>query len=331
MFKITHIQRKKTFFFSVENIFSSIRSNISKKMKISLFISKYSSSGILKRLYNICEMFFLKSDLYHVLGDVHYLTISLNSKKTILTILDCVSLYKLKGLKYYFIYFFWYYLPVRRVKHVTVISNYVKKELIETTGCNPKKVSVIYCCISNRFFETQKKKLININNPTIIMVGTTSNKNLNRAFECIAKTNCKLIIIGNLSKNQILDLKKFKINYENFFDLSEYQLIQKYLVSDILLFPSTYEGFGLPIIEANALGIPVITSNVCSMPEVAMDAAILVNPYSTNEIINAINALKKDSKLRNKLITNGFRNSQRFRVNTITKQYEELYRKNLNI
>ena len=105
------------------------------------------------------------------------------------------------------------------------------------------------------------------------------------------------------------------------------QLIQKYIESDILLFPSLYEGFGLPIIEANALGIPVITSNVCSMPEVASDAALLVNPYSVSEITNAINKLLINADIRNKIIKNGFNNCKRFTGKLIANEYRMLYKK----
>ncbi len=77
-----------------------------------------------------------------------------------------------------------------------------------------------------------------------------------------------------------LKLEECKIEYENFIDISNEELVKKFIECDMLLFASTYEGFGMPIVEANIVGRPVITSNILSMPEVAGDAAILVDPFN---------------------------------------------------
>ena len=80
----------------------------------------------------------------------------------------------------------------------------------------------------------------------------------------------------------------------------------------VLLFPSLYEGFGLPILEAHAEGIPVITSNISSMPEVAGEGALYVNPYSTDSISNSLLKIIKDKKLRDYLSTKSIINSKKF-------------------
>jgi glycosyltransferase involved in cell wall biosynthesis len=85
-----------------------------------------------------------------------------------------------------------------------------------------------------------------------------------------------------------------------------------YNLADAFLYPSFYEGFGLPILEAQACGCPVITSNVSSMPEVAGEGAILVDPYSIEEIANAISKIIKDTHLRDNLIQKGFANCKLF-------------------
>ena len=79
-----------------------------------------------------------------------------------------------------------------------------------------------------------------------------------------------------------------------------------------LAFPSVYEGFGLPVLEAMAVGTPVVTSNVTSLPEVAGDAALLVNPYNTDELTFALEQLVTDEHLREQLITKGLQRAQDF-------------------
>jgi glycosyltransferase involved in cell wall biosynthesis len=94
---------------------------------------------------------------------------------------------------------------------------------------------------------------------------------------------------------------------------------------DIVSFVSLYEGFGMPIMEANAIGRVVITGNITAMPEVAKNAALMVNPLDTEAIKNGILKLINDDNYRNQLIENGFKNVKRFDVKMITKQYLELY------
>jgi glycosyltransferase involved in cell wall biosynthesis len=137
---------------------------------------------------------------------------------------------------------------------------------------------------------------------------------------------CHLRIIGRLNEEQLKLLKKYKINYSNTFDLSATEMLEEYRKADIVTFVSTYEGFGMPIIEANAVGRVVITSNIAAMPEVANNAALMVNPLDTEAIRNGILKLINDDNYRNQLIQNGFENAKRFDVNVIAEQYLELYK-----
>ena len=79
-----------------------------------------------------------------------------------------------------------------------------------------------------------------------------------------------------------------------------------------MLFPSFYEGFGLPILEAQSLNIPILTSNTSSLPEIAGQGALLVNPYNIEEITLGINRITEDESLRNELIQKGLENIKKF-------------------
>ena len=98
-----------------------------------------------------------------------------------------------------------------------------------------------------------------------------------------------------------------------FLDYIPYSELPKIINQAIaLVFPSLWEGFGLPVLEAMACGTPVITSNLSSLPEVAGDAAILINPYNTTEITEAMQAIATDSELRSRLSNQGITHSQKF-------------------
>ncbi|MGV0103352.1 hypothetical protein NSTCB13_01946 [Nostoc sp. DSM 114160] len=102
-------------------------------------------------------------------------------------------------------------------------------------------------------------------------------------------------------------------NQVKFLDYVPYSELPKIINQAIaLVFPSLWEGFGLPVLEAMACGTPVITSNLSSLPEVAGDAAILVNPYNTGEITEAMQAIATNSELRSRLSRQGITHSQQF-------------------
>ena len=107
--------------------------------------------------------------------------------------------------------------------------------------------------------------------------------------------------------------------------VSEQELDILLRIADVLIYPSLYEGFGIPILEAMKLGTPVITSNVTAMPEVAGDAAILVDPYSVEEMASAISRLLQDKVLRNELITKGKERSAGYSWDSTCRQYLNLY------
>ena len=137
--------------------------------------------------------------------------------------------------------------------------------------------------------------------------------------------NCKLIIVGKSSEGLIQKLDSHKVSFTFKSGLTNDELIQEYESCDLLSFVSTYEGFGLPIIEAQAIGRPVITSNLSSMPEVAGKSALLVDPYSVKEIKVGIQKIISDQKLRENLIQQGLKNVERFHPNKVAEDYLKIY------
>lgn len=312
--------------YSIEGYFQSIRQKLPKEIEPLVAVSKYESNGIFKRVYNIIEAALRQKlgDVYHITGEVHFLTYLLKKNKTILTILDCVVLERTKGITRWLYKFFWYTIPVKRAKIVTAISESTKKEILKYVKCDPEKVVVVPVFISEKFKPYIKK--FNSEKPVLLQVGTAPNKNIPRLIEAIRDIPCKLEIIGQLDEQIMQHLIENKIDYENFVNLSEDELVERYNNCDIITFVSTYEGFGMPIVEANAVGRPVITGNIYSMAEVAGNAACLVDPLDRTAITSGVKRIMHDDRYREQIINKGFENLKRFDINLITGKYYELYR-----
>ena len=134
------------------------------------------------------------------------------------------------------------------------------------------------------------------------------------------------MIIGKLEPEQINLLKYSLIKYDNYFNLPYNYIIEQYKNADMLSFISTYEGFGLPILEAQSIGRPVITANISSMPEVAGEGALFANPYNIDSIRKGILNIINNAALREDLIRKGQINIARFQPKNIAEQYAQLYR-----
>ena len=168
--------------------------------------------------------------------------------------------------------------------------------------------------------------MFNTEKPLILQIGGAPNKNLTGLINAIKDIPCKLLIIGKIAPENVQLLKNHQIAYENRIGISQSEVVECYEHCDLLFFASTFEGFGMPILEAQAVGRPVITSNILSMPEVGGDAALYVNPLDNQEIKDKISDIIANPQLRQSLIIKGFENVKRFDEDTIAQQYESLYK-----
>lgn len=310
--------------YSIESLFANIRSCLSSQIVCSAKELRFESKGLWKRIFIALEAAFNQGDMNHVTGDIHFIAILLKKKRTILTIHDLGFMSHPNRIARWILKIFWISWPVRRSGLVTVISNATKIELLKYV--HPKyesKIHVIYNPVRDMFKSMPKE--FNDIKPVILQIGTKYNKNLRRLVHALEGITCKLEIVGQLSPSIEAELSRCKIDYAVSGGLTDEEIVEKYRASDIVSFVSTNEGFGFPIIEANAVGRVVVTSNISSMPEIAGNSAHLVDPFDVISIRDGFLKVIQDKNYRERLILNGFENVKRFNVKSISGQYLELY------
>lgn len=319
---VHHFNRdKRPSNYTFEQLFGAIRTELSKDITV---INNDMPSG-LNRLQAVFWAKKNAGEINHITGDVHFLSYGLPKDKSILTIHDIGYFKKeLKGFKKQFYKKIWLTDPCQKVEIVTVISNYTKMDLIESVKIKEEKIVVVPNPLLPGF-----RKIPKINNPkpVILQVGSGSNKNLGRLIDSCTGLDVKLLLINKLFDKSLYEkLIKSKIEFEKRTDLSFVGLLKAYEDSDILFFASEYEGFGMPIIEAQAVGRPVITSNLSAMPEIAgKDAAYFVDPFQVEDIRNAILRLIEDPSKSNYLVEKGYENIKRFTIEEIASKYKQVY------
>lgn len=325
---VTYFQRKPHAVgnYSVEAIFEDVRARLSDYIRPRVSIGSFASRGLFRRLYLCAEAIFRQGDVNHVTGDINFVGIFLSQSRTVQTILDCVSIACSSGLRRAVLRFFWVALPVRRCAVVTAISEATRQEVLKLVpDCPPEKIVVVPVAISPRFRPCPKS--FDAHCPRILQIGTAPNKNIPRLIESLRGLPCRLDIVGGHVPRYEALLRSRGVQYTYRRHLSDQEILLAYQESDLVAFVSTYEGFGMPILEGQAVGRPVITSDLLSMPEVAGGAACLVNPYDIQSIRAGLERVITDREYREELVRRGYSNVLRFDPDVIAMAYLDIYRR----
>jgi glycosyltransferase involved in cell wall biosynthesis len=323
--KIVHIHRRPlSTQFSIEGYFSRVRESLPSDVDVETHVVPCFSRGVLSRLRNGLSAWATHGDVWHVTGDIHYVALFLSRKRTVLTVLDCEILDRLRGWRRAFVKFFWFTLPVRRAMRLTVISQATKHRLLQEVSIPADRIEVIPVSVSPSF--QPHAKPFNADCPTILQVGTKANKNVERLVRALQGIRCRLEIVGPVVDSLRKLLGDCGVDFQVFGRLTDEELVARYQESDIISFVSTHEGFGMPIVEAQCVERVCVTSNCSSMPEVAGVGACLVDPYSVESIRDGFLKVIADSGYRKALIEEGRKNRQRFDAQRIADQFLDVYR-----
>lgn len=322
--KVNYIFRAHGVAYSIERVFEPLINRLCKEINIqkTYVPNKDASVGSLIGNMIYCKKRHIKGYINHVTGDVHYLTLALPRKNTIITVHDIGLVDVLKGCKRAFWNLLWLQ-TLKRARLVICISEHSKKELCKHIRITENQIRVIPNPISP-FFKYSEKEF-NHKKPIILHIGVGVNKNLKRTILALKGINCRLRIIGKLDNQTIELLEKNNIDYSNAVDLSDSEIIDEYVKSDIVSFPSLHEGFGMPIVEGQAIGRVILTSDRSPMKEIAGGGAYLVDPENIASIHDGYVELINNSFLRDKLIQIGQENIKKYDVETVAKLYMETY------
>ena len=297
-------------------------------------------------------------DVFHSLSSV---TPYLKTYKSIVTVPDLIPFVlnekKIDKLLLNLRFREWLWMKsLRKADRIITFSENSKKDIIELLGIPEEKIEVIYLSADARFGPVRDRQAItkimgqySVNQKFVLYVGGFSgHKNIERLvrafyeFSLSSDVEWQLVLAGKLPDEKIENADDQTINepvrkieslvaklgldakviFTGF--VPEEDLPSLYSAANIFVFPSLYEGFGLPPLEAMACGTPVVASNTSSLPEVIGDAGVLVNPFSITEIISAMRSVLKSKSRQREMSCKGVERARRF-------SWEETARKTLTV
>lgn len=233
---------------------------------------------------------------------------------------------------------------IRKSDKIITVSSNSKNDIIKHFKGIGEKISVTYESypeyFNNKIDENECFRILkkyNIKKDFILFVGMIEpRKNIIAILKALIdldkEINLDLVIVGKKGWHYkdisaFMTNKSYGLNNDIIFTgyVPENEIKNIYQSAYIFVYPSIYEGFGLPPLQAMACGVPVITSNTSSLPEVVGEAAIKIDPNNLKELTNSIRQLATDSKLRNELVKKGLRQVKKFKLEEVAEKTLDIY------
>lgn len=315
--------------YSIERLFDAVSASLpADRFEVLRLTCPFESKGLFRRLASILWAAVNQGDINHITGDVNFLGLLTRRSRTLLTIHDSASMERLTGWKRWLYLVIWLRIPIWRAGRVTLISESTLNETLSHVNADPSKFVVIPNCLTLGIEPTQAT--FNEAKPRFLVLGTRPNKNLPRIMEALQGIPCQLVVVGALSAMHRQLIAAYGLDVENHVGLDDSTIVEQYEAADAVLFIPTYEGFGLPILEAQASGRPLITSRRSPMQEVAGSGSCLVDPEDISEIRGAVLRVVHDPAYREALVQSGTENVQHYSPDVIARHYASAYEEMLS-
>lgn len=236
-----------------------------------------------------------------------------------------------------------YFVSAQRADKIITVSEYLKKEILRNLPVPEEKVVVIHHGVDKRFYPrptweiSEAKEKYSLKGNYILSVGVGRRKNTQRALHAFKRLieelrqDLQFVLVGKFNQTEeyfrLAETPPLKGKVKFLGYMSNEDLPPLYSGAKVFFFPSLYEGFGIPVLEAMASGCPVVTSNVTALPEVAGEAALLVDPYNIEEMAHALCRPIKEEDLRYTLIQRGLERAKLFSWERVARQILDIYEK----
>jgi glycosyltransferase involved in cell wall biosynthesis len=232
---------------------------------------------------------------------------------------------------------------LREADSIITVSNTTKKDILEFFDVSSDKIKVIYLGVDERFKPIKNgedlefiKKKYGLNKKYFFSLGQVPRKNIKRLIKTFNIFKYKedfLLVIGGVGNDgvwvkeyrELVDRMNLEDKVKFIGYIPDEDLPLLYNASKCFVFPSLYEGFGIPILEAMRCKIPVITSNVSALPEIGGEAALYVNPYDERDIAKTMEKIVEDEELRFSLIQKGLKRAKEFSWEKMARETLKIY------
>lgn len=272
----------------------------------------------------------IKNDVKFIFHSSYYRTCSNKNAINITTVHDFTYEYFVSGIKKR-IHCWQKYRAIRHSDYIICVSENTKKDLLKfLPDVDEKRIKVIYNGVSEEYLllpNYDENDLPYKKHSYILFVGSrASYKNFSLAVKSLKDTELNLVIVGTeLTKNEVVFLEEnLKGRYFYVGRISNKKLNLYYNGAFCLMYPSLYEGFGIPVLEAQKAGCPVIAVDSSSIPEVIGDTSFLLKDLSSKEIQDHLAKLQ-NKEIREQIIKKGLENSNRFTWENMSTQIFKLY------
>lgn len=276
------------------------------------------------KLLALTDKFIFHSSYYRICNNKNAINIT--------TVHDFTYEYYFKGIRK-FIHVWQKHRAIKRSDYIICVSENTKKDLLYfIRGINPNNIRVIYNGVSDDYFPLiceNEDSLPFSSGSYVLFVGARGGyKNFDIALRAVSKSAYNFIIVGEkLSRSEIklLDIYIIKGQYVCLENISNNDLNILYNNAFCLLYPSAYEGFGIPVLESQKAGCPVIAYNRSSIPEIIGKTPLLLNELSVEAIVDCFKQIE-EPELRKRIIQTGFDNCKQYTWNKMYTQVKEVYK-----